>query len=77
MPHVIVKMYQGRTPEQKAKLADAITRDLVEIAGCGESAVSVAVEEFDPVDWAEEVYRPDILGRSDDLVRFPGYNPFE
>ena len=77
MPHVVVKMYQGRTPEQKAKLADAITQDLVEIAGCAASSVSVAVEEFDPAEWAEAVYRPDILDRSDDLVRRPGYNPFD
>jgi 4-oxalocrotonate tautomerase len=52
-------------------------RDLVEIAGCSESAVSVAVEECDPTEWAEAVYRPDILDRSDDLIRLPGYNPFE
>ena len=77
MPHVVVKMYQGRTPEQKAKLADAIAQDLVEIAGCAASSVSVAVEEFDPAEWAEAVYRPDILDRSDDLVRLPGYNPFQ
>lgn len=77
MPHVVVKMYAGRSPEQKAKLADAITRDLVEIAGCSESSVSVSVEEFDPTDWADAVYRPDIIGRSEYLVRPPGYNPFE
>ena len=77
MPHVIVKMHRGRTPEQIARLADAIAADVVEIAGCSEAVVSVAVEEFDPADWPEAVYRPDILGRSDDLVRAPGYNPFE
>ena len=77
MPHVIVKMYQGRTPQQKARLADAIAQDLVEIAGCAASAVSVAVEEFDPAEWAEAVYRPDIIDRSNDLVRSPGYNPFD
>ena len=77
MPHVIVKMYEGRSPEQKARLADAIARDIAEIAGCAESAVSVAIEDFDPLEWAEAVYRPDILGARGDLVRPPGYNPFE
>ena len=77
MPHVIVKMHRGRTSEQKKKLADAIVRDVVEIAGCAESSVSVSVEEFDPADWAEAVYRPDILARPADIIRSPGYNPFE
>ena len=42
-----------------------------------DSVVSVAVQEFDPADWPEAVYRPDILERSEQLVRQPGYNPFE
>ena len=77
MPHVVIKLYEGRTPEQKTQLANAIVRDVAEIAGCAESSVSVAVEEFDPADWAEAVYRPDILERPEDIVRPPGYNPFE
>ncbi|MEZ5124806.1 MAG: tautomerase family protein [Thermoleophilia bacterium] len=77
MPHVIVKMYPGRSEEQKAELAGAIVRDVMAIAKCQETAVSVAIEEIDAEEWAESVYRPDILGNRHHLYRRPGYNPFE
>jgi 4-oxalocrotonate tautomerase len=37
----------------------------------------VAIEEIAPEDWAETVYRPDILGKEETLVKKPGYNPFD
>ncbi len=45
--------------------------------GCLPTSVSVAIEEFDPSEWAEAVYRPDILDRPGALVRPPGCNPVE
>ena len=43
--------------------------------GNGEDAVSVAVEDVEPGDWAEKVYRPDILGNWDKLHKKPRYDP--
>jgi len=77
MPHVIVKMYPGRTDEQKNKLAQAIADSIVKIAKCEEKLVSVAIEEIAPEDWAETVYRPDIMEKEETLVKKPGYNPFD
>jgi 4-oxalocrotonate tautomerase len=77
MPHVIVKLYPGRSEEQKKQLAEEIAKDVVAIAGCEEKSVSVAFEEVEPDDWAEKVYRPDILGNKNKLYKKPGYNPFE
>jgi 4-oxalocrotonate tautomerase len=77
MPHVIVKLYPGRTEEQKKRLADEIVRDVVEIAKCAEKSVSVAIEEVHPDDWTEKVYRPDILDKAYTLYREPGYNPLQ
>ena len=76
MPHVIIKMYPGRSEEQKAKLAEKIVDDVVMIAKCEEKSVSVALEEIKPEDWAENVYKPDILEKQDNLYKKPGYNPF-
>ena len=76
MPHVIVKLYPGRTEEQKTRLADELVRSVVEIAKCAEKSVSVAIEEVAPEEWAEKVYRPDILGHAPSLYRKPGYDPF-
>lgn len=76
MPHIIVKLWPGKSDEQKQKLADAIVNDFVTIAGCKESSLSVAFEEIKQEDWAEEVYKPDILDCEDQLYKKPGYNPF-
>jgi len=76
MPHIIVKWYPGRSKAQKETLAEAITREVVTVAGCAESSVSVAIEDVAQEDWAEAVYRPDILEKENNLVRKPGYNPF-
>jgi len=77
MPYVIVKLYPGRSQQQKARLADAMVKDVVAIAGVGEDAVSVAIEEVEPEDWAEKVYKPDILSRPERLYKQPGYNPLK
>jgi 4-oxalocrotonate tautomerase len=77
MPHVIIKMLAGRTAEQKSQLAAAITQSVTSIAGCEDEAVSIAIEDFAPEDWAEKVYRPDIMEKGATLVKKPGYNPFE
>jgi 4-oxalocrotonate tautomerase len=77
MPHVIIKMYPGRSEEQKTRLAQAIVKDVVAVAKCEEKSVSVAIEEVRPEDWAEQVYRPDILDNQLKLYKKPGYNPFD
>jgi 4-oxalocrotonate tautomerase len=76
MPHVIVKLYPGRSEPQKTRLAEEIVKDVVAIAKCEEKSVSVAIEEIKPEDWAEKVYRPDILDNQKRLYKKPGYNPF-
>jgi 4-oxalocrotonate tautomerase len=77
MPHVIVKLLPGRSESQKTRLAEQIVKDVVAIAQCDEESVSVAIEEIQSEDWAEKVYRPDILNRPEKLYKKPGYNPFE
>jgi len=77
MPHIIIKLYPGRSDEQKKQLVEEIVNDVVTIAKCEEKVVSVAIEEVDPTDWAEKVYKPDILDNANTLHKKPGYNPFE
>jgi 4-oxalocrotonate tautomerase len=77
MPHVIVKLYPGRSEDQKTQLAEEIVKDVVSVAKCDEKSVSVAFEEIVKEDWAEKVYRPDILNKKDNLYKEPGYNPFK
>jgi 4-oxalocrotonate tautomerase len=39
----------------------------------GEESVSVAIEEISSEEWAEKVYRPDIVANSSRLYKKPGY----
>lgn len=75
MPHVIVKLWPGKTERQKQDLAAAITRSVTSILNYGEDAVSVAMEEVAPGDWTEKDYAPDIRARPDELYKRPGYGP--
>ena len=74
MPHVIVKLWPGPSGQQKARLAEAITRDVMDVLALGEESVSVALEEVEPKDWAEQVYKPDIVNGPGKLYKKPGYD---
>ena len=73
MPHVIVKLITGKSEEQKARLAEEITKNVMDVLNYGEESVSVAIEEVKREDWAEKVYRRDIISNSDRLYKKPGY----
>ena len=74
MSHVSVKLWPGRSAQTKQQLADAIVEDVVNIIGCGEESVSVAIEEVDPKHWKEKVYDPLIRKKMETLYKKPGYS---
>ena len=73
MPHVIVKLWPGQSEQQKVRLAKDIVKDVMNALNYGEESVSVAFEEVEPQDWAENVYKPDILKQPEKLYKKPGY----
>jgi 4-oxalocrotonate tautomerase len=73
MPHVIVKLWPGKSDKQKAKLAEEITKAVMPVLNYGEESVSVALEEIEPALWMDQVYKPDILGKPDQIYKKPGY----
>lgn len=73
MPHVIVKLWPGQSESQKKRLAEAITRDVMDVLGYGEESVSVAMEEVAAEEWAAKVYGPDIVEKPEQLYKKPGY----
>jgi 4-oxalocrotonate tautomerase len=75
MPHVIVKLQSGRSEQQKAKIADEVTKAIMATANCAEQSVSVSIEDVEPSDWVEQVYKPDIASKPEKLYKKPGYNP--
>jgi len=73
MPHVIVKLWPGKSERQKVRLAEKIVEDVTTVLNYGEESVSVAFEEVEPHDWAEKVFKPDIVRNSERLYKKPGY----
>src|SRR4051794_34421570 len=73
MPHVIVKLWPGKTEQQKTRLAEKIASDVMEVLNYGQESVSVGFEEITSKKWKEEVYQPDIKDKWDKLYKKPGY----
>ena len=71
MPHVIVKLWPGKSEAQKAQLAERITKDVMAGLNYGEASVSVAIEEVPAEDWAEKVYKPATVSNSEKPLRSP------
>jgi len=73
MPHVIVKLWPGKSEQHKTRLAGKISKDVMDVLNYGDESVSVAFEEISAQDWAEKVYEPDIAARAEQLYKKPGY----
>lgn len=72
MPHIIVKLWPGRTDEKKSQLLEKLVKDVTDTFDIGEDDVSLEFEEIKPEDWKEQVYIPDILNKWDKLAKKPG-----
>ncbi len=73
MPHIAVKMFPGRTDEQKQEFAAKVVEAAKSIFGSSDESLSVAILDVDPAKWDVEVYGPDIQGNEDKLYKRPGY----
>ena len=73
MPHVIVKLWPGKSEQQKRRLTEAIVKDVMNVLNYGEESVSVAIEEVPARDWPEKVYKSDIVENAEQLYKKPGY----
>lgn len=73
MPHVIVKLWPGRSEEDKEVLAQKLAQTMTEVMGIPDKNISVSFEEVAKEKWDEEVYQPDIIAKPDLLYKKPGY----
>ena len=73
MPHIIVKLWPGRTTEQKADLCNKITEALKTSVDATDDSISIAIEEIPKEKWKELVYDTEIMGKEELLYKKPGY----
>lgn len=52
MPHVRVELLKGRTEDQKAAMAEAITEALVKHGNASPQTVSIVFDDVEKSDWA-------------------------
>jgi len=76
MPHVAIKLFPGKTEEQKVELAEAIRQSMLSIFKSTDQSISIAFEEVDTKDWLETVYKPEIEAKADKLYKKPGYDAY-
>lgn len=74
MPHIIVKIV-GQSEENKKMIAEALTDTLSKSLSISEEFISLSIEDILKEEWVEDVYKPEIIGKPDNLYKKPGYDP--
>jgi 4-oxalocrotonate tautomerase len=52
VPVITVRLWEGRSRQQKAEIARRITDTMVEVAGCERATVRVLFDDYAKEDWA-------------------------
>ena len=72
MPHMILKITDDLTEENKEKLLNAFAEDMIQIAGKKPEEISIQVIKVSKENW-QKVYDQDVMPNLDLLDRKPGY----
>ena len=67
MPHISVKMLEGRSEGQKEKLGGALGRTLTGQRKCSDHYVTCTVDDYSAEEW-QEVYRKEIAEKPKGVV---------
>lgn len=73
MPHISVKMIEGRSDEQKKALAKALEKALTETLGCADMWVSISIDDYNGKQW-QDVFEKEIKDNKN-LYKKPEYDP--
>lgn len=74
MPHIGIKMLEGRTEEQKKKAAEAVKNALADALGMGDHYITVTIEDFNAEEW-QNVFNTEVTDKSDKVYVKPKYDP--
>ncbi|MCH5348583.1 MAG: tautomerase family protein [Oscillospiraceae bacterium] len=74
MPHIALKMLEGRTEAQKQEAAKKLVAALCEALGCGDHYITMTIEDFNAEEW-QDVFANDIEGKANALYKKPSYDP--
>ena len=74
MPHISIKMLNGRTEEQKKNLSKALIKTLTEQLNCSENYVTLTIEDFSAEEW-QSVFKKEITDKPNKIYAAPKYDP--
>lgn len=74
MPHIVVKLIEGRPEEKKQELAEKMAALASETLGIRPGAFSVHFEEVSKSDWMDGVYKAEIKPNFASLRVKPDYS---
>ncbi len=74
MPHISVKMLEGRSEEQKKQLAQALEKTLSEKLGCATTWVTVSIEDYSAEQW-QDVFKKEVTENEENLYKKAQYDP--
>ncbi len=74
MPHIGIKMLEGRTEEQKKKAAEAVKNALADALGMGDHYITVTIEDFNAEEW-QNVFKTEVTDKFDKVYVKPKYDP--
>ncbi|PWM51284.1 MAG: 4-oxalocrotonate tautomerase [Bacillota bacterium] len=74
MPHISVKMLEGRSEEQKKKLSQALVKALTKELGCSEHYVTCTIEDFNAKEW-QDVFKEEITDKPEKVYKKAEYDP--
>ncbi|MFB6340866.1 4-oxalocrotonate tautomerase family protein [Saccharicrinis sp. FJH2] len=73
MPHFHIRLLEGKTEEQKQKLAKEVVKAAQKVIGYGDESYSVSIEDFTFDEWRKDIYPNEIIGKKEMLYKEPGY----
>ena len=71
MPYINIKAWP-KDQATKEKLVNKINEAFLEIWGCPQEAITIAIEEVAPEQWEEAVVKPEILPQADKMMILAG-----
>lgn len=73
MPHIQVKLIEGKPEALKKELAEELVKTAERVLGNRNEAFSLSIEDFSSDEWKTKVYPKDIMEHKDILYKEPGY----
>lgn len=71
MPHILVKLYPGRSEQMKQDFSRKLVECTAEALKAPIGAISVSIEEVPPDRWEETVVKPEMLDKPETLYIKP------